>query len=112
MPSPEHEGLAELFRIYWDLVLGALSEAARAALEAMMLRKQVRYTSEIARRYDAQGKASAVLEVLDARNVPVTETIQSKISACTDPEVVRRWIRKAAVLTRVDELFEDDLYAT
>ena len=111
----------ERYTFYWDRVLAALSEAARAALEAMMQKKEVRYVTDLVRRNVEQGiamgeakseakwKASAVLEFLDARNVVVPEEHQRRIATCTDPDVIRRWIRKAAVLTRVDELFEDEL---
>ena len=99
--------------LYWDRVLAALSEAARTALEAMMKTKEVKYISDFAQRYFAQGEAKgealAVLKFLEARNVPVPEPQRSKIAACTNPNEIDRWIRKAAVLTRVDELFEDEL---
>jgi len=52
---------AERSRLYCDLVLHSLPEAARRALQAMDASKY-QYQSEFARRYYGQGKADGVAE--------------------------------------------------
>jgi flagellar biosynthesis/type III secretory pathway protein FliH len=46
----------ERIRLYVDLVLGSLSQAARGALEALMMSGKYEYQSEFARHYVAQGR--------------------------------------------------------
>jgi len=54
---------AERSRLYCDLVLHSLPEAARRALQAMDASKY-EYQSEFARRYYGQGKADGVAEIV------------------------------------------------
>ncbi|MCL2724417.1 MAG: hypothetical protein FWD69_08270 [Polyangiaceae bacterium] len=55
----------------------------------------------------AEGKAEDVLMVLEARHRTVTEEQRQRILSCMDLSVLDRWLRKAVVLTSVDELFAD-----
>ena len=45
----------------------------------------------------AEGKAEAVLTVLAARGIPVSDAIRAQIAACTSSETLDRWLRRAAV---------------
>ncbi|ADO67949.1 hypothetical protein [Stigmatella aurantiaca] len=120
------EGLdAERIRLYVDLTLSSLNEAARHALEALMQSGHYEYQSEFARKYVAQGREegrekgreegreeglqegerTALLEVLDARGFSVEEGVRQHILACTDLPQLKRWLRKAVTVQSVQELF-------
>ena len=47
----------------------------------------------------AAGKAESVLTILEARGVPVSKALRSKILACTDSAVLDKWLRRAASAT-------------
>ncbi|NEE03242.1 hypothetical protein [Phytoactinopolyspora halotolerans] len=53
----------------------------------------------------AEGQAGAVLEILNARGVDVSEDTRARITDCTDHELLRTWIRRAATATSVEDLF-------
>ena len=52
----------------------------------------------------AQGEARAVLTVLDARGVPVSEAIREQILACTDLTQLDTWLRRVATAATADEV--------
>lgn len=107
---------AERVRLYVDLAMASLSEAARTALEALMHRGTYEYQSEFARKYVAQGREqglhegerAALLEVLDARGLQVDEPTRQQILACTDPAQLKLWLRKAVSVQATRELFEPE----
>ncbi|HEX8704925.1 MAG TPA: hypothetical protein VF815_39195 [Myxococcaceae bacterium] len=122
----------ERVRLYVDLVLGSLSEAARGALEALMERGTYEYQSEFARKYVAQGREegrkegreeglqkgreeglyegerTALFKVLDARGLVVKQAARRRILACTDLAQLERWLRKAVSVRSTKELFEPE----
>jgi hypothetical protein len=53
----------------------------------------------------AEGFARGILIVLEARGLPVSDEIRTRILACTDVAQLHAWIRKAVSVTSVDELF-------
>jgi len=81
-------------RLYFDLVLSSLSEAARRALHAMDPAKY-EYRSDFARRYvaegidqgNAQGRAALVTRLLTLRFGPLPEDVQSGIAAASIEEL-------------------------
>ncbi|MFI1917594.1 hypothetical protein [Nocardia sp. NPDC020380] len=95
-------------RMYYDLVLAALSTTAKKRLEAMMAIKY-EYQSDFARRYVAEGRAEgvarAVLTVLEARGVYVSQTSEDRIRQCKEPELLEIWLRRAATAESADDLF-------
>jgi len=121
---------AERVRLYVDLAMASLSEAARTALEALMQRGTYEYQSEFARKYVAQGREegreegrqegrqegreeglhegerAALLEVLDARGLQVDEPTRQRILACTELSQLKLWLRKAVSVQAAQELFE------
>jgi len=122
----------ERVRLYVDLVLGSLSEAARGALEELMERGTYEYQSEFARKYVAQGREegreegrkegreegreeglyegerTALLKVLDARGLVVKQAARQRILACTDPAQLEFWLRRAVSVRSTEELFEPE----
>jgi hypothetical protein len=99
--------------LYFDLVFAALSEAAKAALEDLMTSGNYEFQSDFAKKYLAQGKtqgeakgrAEAILAVLEARGVRVSDEARARILACTDAVQLDSWLRKAATATTVDQVF-------
>ena len=49
----------------------------------------------------------AVLEVLEARGLSVTEEQKARIVACKDLDLLRRWLRRAATAASTDEVFAE-----
>ena len=103
--------------LYSDLVFAALSEAARAALEDLMAGGTYEFQSEFAKKHqakgraegeakgEAKGRAEAILDVLEARSLRVSDEARARILACTDAAQLATWVRKAVSVSSVDELF-------
>ncbi|MFC4565098.1 hypothetical protein ACFO4E_24850 [Nocardiopsis mangrovi] len=53
----------------------------------------------------AEGKANAVLLVLSARGIDVTDSIRERVDACTDIPTLDTWIGRAATVDNAEELF-------
>lgn len=73
-------------RLYLDLVLTSLSEAARQELQAMDPAKY-EYQSEFAKRYVAQGRIDLLIRQLTLRFGPLTDEALSRISAASIQEL-------------------------
>jgi hypothetical protein len=53
----------------------------------------------------AEGEADAILLVLEARGLDVTDAERERISGCTDLRQLRKWIRRAVTAERTGDLF-------
>jgi len=77
-------------KLYFDLVLNFLSEAARRALQAMNPRKY-EYQSDFARRYvaegEAKGRAALVIKLLALRFGPLTAQVDARIAEASVEEL-------------------------
>ena len=123
---PAIRGLdADRARFYYDLVYNSLNEAARRALEAMM--KGYEYQSDFAKKYVAQGRTEGLTEgrtegltegrtveaarnlltVLRVRGLAVPETVRERILAQKDPELLERWLERAAVASSVTTVLDE-----
>jgi hypothetical protein len=97
--------------LYFDLIDAALSEAARKAFQ--MLPQGYEFQSELVRKSVEKGrsegraeeKAADVLDVLDARGLTVTQPQRERILGCSDLELLKTWLRRAATVASSDELF-------
>jgi Flp pilus assembly CpaE family ATPase len=56
----------------------------------------------------AQGRAEDILVVLEQRGLDVSDDVRSRITDCTDPDVLRRWLIHAVTATKAEEIFEDE----
>lgn len=90
--------------LYYDIVLAGLPQATRARWEAYMSTAiDSEYHSELLRELDARaqavgearGEGRAVLTVLDARGVPVSDAVREQILSCTDLARLDAWLRRA-----------------
>jgi PD-(D/E)XK nuclease family transposase len=53
----------------------------------------------------AKGKAAAVLAILSARGIPVSDESRARIESCTDVAMVDRWISRAVTVSSTEQLF-------
>lgn len=81
------------------------------------------YQSEFAKKYVAQGRAEgkaegkaegeakgktdALLHILSARKLPVTDAQRARILACTDLPTLDRWIERAVLTSSAVEVFSE-----
>lgn len=119
MSAVTHLGDRDRFVLYSDLILAALSDAARKALQ--MIPEGYQFQSPIIRESIEKGilqgraegraegraleKALSVLEVFEAREIPVSADHRNRILACTDLEQLTHWLKRAIKAASVDELF-------
>lgn len=100
---------------YTDLVLAVLPKAARDHLEALMSAGTYEYKSDFARRYfdqgltegRAEGEIRALLAILNARGIHVSENAHTRITGCTDLDQLDTMIRRAVTATTIQDLFVD-----
>ena len=99
----------ERARFYGDLVLTSLNEATRRALEAKM--KGYEYQSDFARKYVAQGAATAqaraVLTVLRVRGIEVSDEARERILTEKDASRLERWHERAILAASLAEVFAE-----
>ena len=53
----------------------------------------------------AKGEAKALLAVLEARGLRISDEVRGRVLACTDAAKLEAWIHKAVTVASVDELF-------
>lgn len=73
-------------KLYCDLIMTSLGEAARRALQTMNSIKY-EYQSDFAKRYVAEGRASIVLRQLALRFGPLSPEVQAQIASSSSPEL-------------------------
>lgn len=99
----------DLHERYADLVLANLPDAARHHLEKLMTTGTYEYQSDFARRYfskgKAEGEAKALLALLDARGIEITDEARTRITECTDVDQLETWVRRAATIDSINDLF-------
>jgi len=62
------------------------------------------FQSDFARRHVSVGKAQAVLQVLEARRVTLSESDRNRIVECTDMHQLDEWLGRAATADSIDEV--------
>ena len=113
---------ADRGRLYQDLVVSSLNDAARTALEKLMQSGTYVYQTDFARKHIAQGHqeglekgkqegrlegvAIALVKVLEARGLEVHAEARQRIQACPDPTQLETWLGRAVTVGSVEELFE------
>ena len=109
-------------REYTGLMLALLPVAARTYMEALVATGTYEYMSEFTRQYVEQGRSEgrsegcsegrltqarlAVVQVLDGRGFDVPDRLRQRIDACADLDQLGAWIRRAATVDTVEELFD------
>ncbi|MBO3736292.1 hypothetical protein [Actinoplanes flavus] len=95
---------ADRAALYHDFMLTALPAATRKLLEEFMTTTDHPYKSDWARRQFAEGEATAILTVLAARGLEISDEARTTITGCTDLDQLTEWIRRAATAERVEDL--------
>ncbi|MFD9936121.1 hypothetical protein ACFWZ6_23670 [Streptomyces massasporeus] len=55
----------------------------------------------------AEGKAGAILRVLEKRGIPVPEAVRDRITTCTDLDTLTLWFDRSLTATTAEDLFAD-----
>ncbi|MEU9360109.1 hypothetical protein AB0D35_18620 [Streptomyces sp. NPDC048301] len=74
------------------------------------------YTSPLSEEIRDEGRvegrietcAEGALLILGIRGIEITDTTRDKVTGCDDPELLRRWMVRAAVVTTSDQIFDDE----
>jgi len=104
--DPEHADL------YTGLVLAVLPAAARTSLEEFMsiVTRREEFQQEFARVHFSQGQAlgeaQALLAILEARGIEVSDEMRETITTCTDLDQLDRWIRRAATAEKIQDVVD------
>jgi hypothetical protein len=100
--SPDDVGL-----YYWDTLLAALGDGLRSTLEMQLQHWKPR--SEWGQRLfaegEAKGRATSLVDLLEARGLAPDPTVLERITACTDLALLGQWFRRAATAASTDEVF-------
>jgi hypothetical protein len=54
----------------------------------------------------AEGQSDAILGVLEARNLHVTDAERERIAGCTDLKQLKNWVRRIATVEQTSDLFD------
>lgn len=54
-----------------------------------------------------EGKAGAVIQVLEARGIRVSKAARARILRCTEPAVLDLWLQRAVSVEKAVEIFEE-----
>jgi hypothetical protein len=90
--------------MYHEIIRRRLPAWVLQALEEQMQIKGFEFTSEFARKHRAEGKAQAVVAVLEGRGLPVSDDERKAIVACRDTERLDRWLAIAGTAASAAEI--------
>jgi len=113
--AASHSLDVERATLYDDLGLLSLNDATKRRLDEMMDRGGYEYQSEMVRRHVAQGmelglakgEAQAVVTVLEARGLHVSEPVRQRVLSCADMAMLDQWLRRVATVGSAAELFDE-----
>jgi len=81
--------------------------AERATLTNLLQRQGYDNLEAVLAEGRTEGLGAAVLAVLEARKIQMTKTVRDRITQCTDPVQLDRWVRRAAVVQKAAEMFDE-----
>jgi hypothetical protein len=99
--------------LYYDIVLAGLPQAPRARWEEFVnttvgyeFRSELFHqgVAEGEARGEARGEGRAVLTVLEARGMPVSDAVREQILGCTDLAQLDTWLRRVATAATAEEV--------
>ncbi|ATL67531.1 hypothetical protein [Nocardia terpenica] len=105
LKTVEDEEDSSIFQVLTEMALG--KSPAADIWRKMMTVDLSFFRSETCQRVRAEGKASVILNVLDARGIAVPDEARKRITTCTDGTVLDHWARQAATATSIADLFAD-----
>ncbi|RKS77103.1 hypothetical protein BZB76_2476 [Actinomadura pelletieri DSM 43383] len=99
-------GMDPAYRMYYDVMRAQLSDAARELMEKTVDLKNYEWQSKWAKTHIAEGEAKAILLVLEGRGVEVPNDVRERVTGCTDTEQLERWVRRAGVVDKAEDLLD------
>ncbi|MEU6427731.1 hypothetical protein ABZ860_17725 [Microbispora sp. NPDC046973] len=99
-------------RVYLSYVISSLRAVTVKRLEEMVTTIQdfdylgEKYFSHWLDKGEVRGEVKSIFSVLDARGLVISDDARERIRRCEDPDQLIDWVRKAAVVTSADELFD------
>jgi hypothetical protein len=91
---------------YHEYAFNMAPLAVQRILEQLMKSETWPVYSPFAKETFGRGKAEAILDVLDARNLDVTDAERERIAGCTDQRQIKTWIRRAVTVEKTSDLFD------
>jgi hypothetical protein len=104
----------EKSRVYYDFVLGGLPQEPATRWEAFMLEPigGGRWHSQLFRDLEAKGRAEAVLAVLKARHIDISDDLRDQIRATNDADQLDAWLLRAINATTLEDVLAVDSTAS
>ncbi len=102
-----HDLDRDRFLLYFGLIRAALSEAARKAFQMLPQGAQF-FDESLQQSFNkgrTEGKSTAVLAVLEARGLAVSDAQRERILGTFDLETLDHWVRRAVTVDSADALF-------
>src|SRR5262249_7363552 len=90
-----------------DLINRLRSMIVNIEAKAEQAQVQTEQAQAQAEQAQAQGAASALLTVLRARGIAVTDALRERILAEKDVKRIERWLEKAIVAASLDEVLDE-----
>ncbi|MEV7805748.1 hypothetical protein AB0O28_22645 [Microbispora sp. NPDC088329] len=95
--------------LYLNYVFSSLPEVTIKRLKEMV--SIIRDFEDLGKKYFshwvAEGEIKAIFNVLDARGLEISDDARERIRRCENPDQLIDWVRKAAVVTSADDLFNE-----
>lgn len=113
MGLPPEKAMAELHRRYKQIIeREGLSPGEIAYLRGKIEKWPPGYAEQWASGYAvglANGKAKGTLAILNARGIPVPDSVRERITTCTDLDRMDAWLERSRTVERAEDLFADGL---
>ena len=102
--------------VYCDLIWLAAGDAVRKTLEGLMEQRAYEYKSDFAKKYlsqgeargKAEGRAGAIIRVLDRRGVVVSPEQRQRILGCSDLAVLDTWLDRSVVAATAADVLDSE----
>lgn len=104
-------------KLYYDYITSRFSDAARKLLEETMTVKGYEWESDFAKSHRAEGRAEgrsegcaegevkALLLMLEARGIAISDDVRARVGGCSDLDQIERWIQRALTVECAEDLF-------
>ncbi|HEX3516068.1 MAG TPA: hypothetical protein VHT26_18920 [Trebonia sp.] len=90
---------------YYEHAFNMAPLAVQRILEQLMTSGTWPVYSPFAKEHFGRGKTEAILLVLEARGLEVTDAERERITGCTDLKQLNRWITRAATAEKTSDIF-------
>ncbi len=90
----------------WDCLESSAQKAWRMKMETAYHEYKNPFFKNLIAEGKAEGEANALLVILEARKLPVSEEDRRTITSCTDLDQLGEWLRRAVTITDVAQLFD------